>query len=406
MTRLFSACLTVTFLLACLAACNTSPSATSESGVEDTTDTAFIVPDSAALITQLGEDTLAVERWVRTADQILAEAVVRTPNTTRRLYTMDLTEDGMMQRLEERVYDPNAEPSLQRTVVVEASDGGWVRTVTEGGAVQTDTVQADATLLPFVDLLSWPYEVALLRKRTEVSTTQPLLAGTNVLDFLITEGGADSVVVRHPFRGPSLALVDTTGRLRSLDASETTRKTRVTRAPWVDLDDHLARWAALDATGRGVGALSGRGETQATVHGADIAVDFGTPSQRGREIFGNVVPWNEVWRTGANRATHFSTNRALVLGDPATGTLEVPAGTYTLFTIPAPDGGLLIVNQQTDQNGNSYDEARDLGRVPMQIGTLPEPVETFNIAVREEGSGGLLQLQWDETSFSVPFTVQ
>ncbi len=391
-----------------LSACNTSPDATPEiDNAAAGTAVAVSLPDSAALITRLGSDTLAVERWVRTESQVVAEAVVRAPRTTRRHYTVALSADGLMQRFEERIYDPAAEPSLQRTMVAEMTHDGWVRTTTAGGTTETDTVQADPAVLPFIDLLSWPFELALLRDRSEFSATQPLLAGNNVLDFVITEQGGDSVIVRHPFRGPSVAMVDAAGRLASLDASATTRKTRVSRTDWIDIDDHTARWAALDAAGRGVGALSGRGETQATVAGTNFLVDYGTPSKRGRDIFGNVVPWGELWRTGANRATHFSTDRDLLLGDPETGTLEVPAGTYTLFTIPAEDGGVLIINRQTNQNGNSYDEAQDLGTVPMQIGELPETVEVFTIAVLDaDEDQGILQLQWDNTSFSVPFSVQ
>ena len=94
-----------------------------------------------------------------------------------------------------------------------------------------------------------------------------------------------------------------------------------------------------------------------------------------------------------------------MLGDPATGTIEVPAGEYTLFSIPQEDGGLLIVNRQTGQNGTAYDAARDLGRVRMRRTTLAEPVEAFTIRAAPAGQGGVLRLSWDRSEFSVPFRV-
>ena len=132
-----------------------------------------------------------------------------------------------------------------------------------------------------------------------------------------------------------------------------------------------------------------------------LTVDYGVPSKRGREIFGALVPWGEVWRTGANRATHFSTSWALQMGD-----LEIPAGEYTLYTIPQPDGGTLIINRQTGQGGTSYDEARDLGRVAMTTEMLSNTVEDFTIRVEDTETGGTLRLLWDRTAFVVPFTVQ
>jgi len=185
-----------------------------------------------------------------------------------------------------------------------------------------------------------------------------------------------------------------------LNASQTTRKVRVVRGP-VDLENLGPRFAARDAAGQSFGALSTRGETLATVHGASISVDYGVPYKRGRDIFGSLVSWGERWRTGANRATHFTTDRDLRFGD-----LEMLAGTYTLSTIPEANGGLLLINTQTNQGGTTYNADQDLGRVPMTMGTLPNVVEAFTIAVEEEGDSGVLKLQWDQTEFRIPFEVQ
>jgi hypothetical protein len=199
--------------------------------------------------------------------------------------------------------------------------------------------------------------------------------------------------------------VDAQGRLLSLDAAGTTRKVIVSRVPWLDVEGPATRWAQADREGRGIGELSGRGREEATVAGARILVDYGQPQRRGRDIFPGVVRWGQVWRTGANRATHFSTDRALVLGD-GTGTITVPAGEYTLFSIPEADGGWLIVNRQTGQNGTAYDSAQDLGRVRMRRATVREPVEVFTIRAETVcGDAGVLRLSWDTSEFTVPLRV-
>jgi hypothetical protein len=368
--------------------------------------------DSTGFVTVLGRDTLAIERRVRSGNRVTADVAVRSPRTTLRRYVLDLDADGTMRRFEERILDPAApERAPLRTERLEALGEGWIRTVADSAGTRVDTLQAPRTALPFVDLVHWPYELVLMRAAREGvrsgEATQPLLAGGRVLPFRLRWPSADSVELTHPNRGTMTARVDAAGRLLGMDAARTTRKVRVGRAGWLPVEERARSWAAADAAGRGLGELSGRAQEEAVVAGARISVDYGTPSKRGRVIFGTVVPWGEVWRTGANRATHFSTDRALVLGDPATGTLAVPAGEYTLFSIPAPEGGVLIVNRQTGQNGTAYDAARDLGRVRMRRAELPEVVERFTIRVEERGSGGgVLHLEWDQTRFSVPLTVQ
>jgi len=359
--------------------------------------------DSAALVTVLGSDTVALERWVRTPDRWEAEAVVRSPRTSFRRYTLELDGAGAMRRFEERWHDAaNPAGAPVRTEVLERAGGGWVRRVTEGDSTRTARIEADASALPFVDLVHWPMELAVGRVAAGATRTQPLLAGTRAIPFTLARTAAGEVTITHPLRGPSTGRVDAGGRLLALDAAQTTRKVGVTRVPWMDVRGAARRWAAADAAGRGMGELSGRGREEAEVGGARIVVDFGTPMRRGRDIWGTIVPWDRVWRTGANRATHLSTTRELAIG-----TLVVPAGEYTLFSVPEENGGVLIVNRQTGQNGTAYDPARDLGRVPMRRVARAEPAERFDIAVEPVGaSGGVIRLVWDRSEFVVPFTVR
>lgn len=144
---------------------------------------------------------------------------------------------------------------------------------------------------------------------------------------------------------------------------------------------------------------------KANVAGATLTADYGTPATRGREIWGRLVPFGEVWRTGANQATHFTTDRDLLLGN-GSDTLVVPAGSYTLFSIPEREGGVLIVSKQTGQTGTAYDPAHDLGRVKLSAQPLSEAVELFTIAATPEAHGGALRLQWDKTELVVPFSVK
>jgi hypothetical protein len=146
---------------------------------------------------------------------------------------------------------------------------------------------------------------------------------------------------------------------------------------------------------------SPRESEAATVGGAQVRVEYGRPFMKGRQIFGGLVPYDKVWRTGADEATLLTTDRALVFG-----TLEVPPGTYSLYTIPGEDRWELIINRQTGQWGTRYDEAQDLGRVPMQVTRVESPVEQFTIDIEESNGGGELRLTWAQTRATATFTVK
>jgi hypothetical protein len=132
-----------------------------------------------------------------------------------------------------------------------------------------------------------------------------------------------------------------------------------------------------------------------------VWVDYSRPLKRGREIFGNVVPWNTVWRTGANAATQLNTSVTLVVGNAT-----VPAGKYTLWTLPTPTGWKVIINKQTGQWGTVYDPGQDLARVDARVETLRDPVEQFVIAFEPAGAPTHLSLSWDRSRVTVPIAKQ
>jgi hypothetical protein len=140
---------------------------------------------------------------------------------------------------------------------------------------------------------------------------------------------------------------------------------------------------------------SPRDTTRAKVGAAEVMIDYGRPSKRGRVIFGGLQPFGQVWRTGANAATTLITDKSLRIGG-----LAVPAGRYTLYTIPDQTSWKLIINKQTGQWGTEYRQDQDLGRVDMTVTTLPEVVEKFAITIE----GGTLRLAWDKTAASVPIS--
>jgi hypothetical protein len=401
----------VLIVLGAVAGCATTGSGSAGDVVAASRPTTDAV-DSAVFVTRLGVDTVAIERVVYAPRRVDADVLLRIPATTRTQYVLERSPGGELARMEAITQHPLArrDPPTRRESVTRVGDSLLVETHSDSQARRRTVASADTHVLPFIDVVHWPFELALTRARAagQPRAEQPLLSGSRVQSFPIADLGPDSMTITHPARGTMRVRVDARGRLMALDAGATTRKLLVERRPWMSdeaMRQIATRWTERDAAGRSLGALSGRAKLDVAVAGARIGADYGTPSKRGREIWGTLVPFGQVWRTGANQATHFTTDRDIVLGSGA-DTLLVPAGRYTLFSIPQRDGGLLIVSRQTGQAGTAYDPAHDLGRVRLTARPLAEPVEVFTIAANPEGAGGVLRLQWDRTELITPFRVR
>jgi hypothetical protein len=145
----------------------------------------------------------------------------------------------------------------------------------------------------------------------------------------------------------------------------------------------------VKATRPGTGG-SPRETVEWTLEGATITIAYGRPFAKGRRIFGGLHPYGTIWRTGADEATTLTTSAPLFFGR-----IEVPPGTYSLFTLLGEVQWKLIVNRQTGQWGTVYDEQQDVARITMRVQALPSPVEQHTIAIDKTATGGALRVEWD-----------
>lgn len=131
--------------------------------------------------------------------------------------------------------------------------------------------------------------------------------------------------------------------------------------------------------------------------GKTISVAYSSPRMRGRKIFGDLVPFGEVWRTGADNATSFVTKADLVVGGK-----NIPAGSYTLFTLPTQSNWTLIISKQTGEFGIPYPgEQFDFARIEMKLSKLPSPLENFTISFDQTGPSCAMRLDWESTRASI-----
>ena len=170
---------------------------------------------------------------------------------------------------------------------------------------------------------------------------------------------------------------------------------------------------ALPAMAQSHARVSPHETLSAHLPGGSIVLVYGRPYAKNpkgddiRKIWGGVVPFGEVWRTGADEATLFVTEQPLEIG----GT-TVPAGAYSLYTLPMADGSAkLIINKQIGQWGTQYNESQDLARVDLKKSSTDKMVDQFTMGIDRNGdgktaTGGTLKLMWENTEYSVPFTIK
>src|SRR6476661_4706516 len=136
---------------------------------------------------------------------------------------------------------------------------------------------------------------------------------------------------------------------------------------------------------------------EVTLKNKKITIDYSRPSLKGRKVGQELAPYGKVWRTGANEATALTTETDLTIGG-----VKVPAGKYTLYTLPSEGTWKLIINKETGQWGTKYDESQDLARIDMKKSPLPQPVEQFTILFsKTSDTAADLNLDWENTRVSV-----
>ncbi|MEY4957347.1 MAG: hypothetical protein RL409_1604 [Gemmatimonadota bacterium] len=353
----------------------------------------------ASLVYRLGKDTVAIEQYTRTATGMTGEMVQRSGAAVARYqYTITLAKNGRpttasIKRLNADGSLPPNTPSDTRFTVTADS---IVRETVFADSTPRRAFAAKQAMINFPTFIYGPTELlAGLAKTKAAVDSLPALGLTGNLGLTgITSAGGDSVRLR----GGAYAMLlrfDANQRLQSVDGSFTTNKSVGTRGSALDI-------VAIAKSMKPTGTLSLRETARGAFgQGGMVIVDYGRPSVRDRTVWGGtLVPFDTVWRTGANDATHLFTSRTLTMGD-----VIVPPGAYTLFVQHARTGTWLLVNKQVGQWGTIYSAANDLGRVPMQMSATPSHVEEFTIVVRAiNATRGAIEMSWGPSMVSVPFT--
>jgi hypothetical protein len=372
-------------------------------------------------IARLGNDTVSVESITRRGNKLVVDGVDRFPRVRRRHTEIELGDESTIRHLAMDIHTPS-EPANQRerrvTADVTADSVHIVKTDDErkfGINFATNGAVAVAHVPQMYSLYELYFDAAFARarslKRAAGDTVQlrqfyidrefdrfPLHHG---VVRLLSDNRAD---IQHDWlSGTGQATFDTTGRLLTYSGARSTYLVDVARvASAPDIRPLADKWEALEKSNGGVAQLSPRDTVRSRIGDVSITIDYSRPLARGRELLGNVIPYDRVWRTGANAATQFTTSAPLRLAG-----IQLAAGTYTLWTVPHQNGVDLIVNAQSGQWGTQYNRARDVAKAPMQSTARVTPVDQFTISVTAKDVGrGTLNMEWGAFRWTAPIEVR
>jgi hypothetical protein len=352
-------------------------------------------------VTKLGRDTIAVEEFTADAHNLRGTAVARANRTTVREYSASFDAAGNLQNFHivSRLYDGT---TISDREYLYTDDSVRV-TMKQDTAVTRFTIATQGRPVPlFIDLFGG-WQLALRQALGANKKQFGVAGGRRVMHYTIdgTSPGELKLVNAEGDFGPLRVIVGDGGQLEKFDMTATTDKFIAERVDFADVKALAKEFTEREKAGSALGVLSPRDTVRAEVRGARLVVDYGRPAVRGRTIFGNVVPWDSVWRTGANAATQLTTDKELLFG-----AIAVPPGTYTLFTIPGAERWQLIINRQHGQWGTDYDVSKDLTRLPMESRHRDDLIERFTISIATAGTDGVLHLAWEHTELTIPFTVR
>jgi hypothetical protein len=361
--------------------------------------------DQATFLIRLGNDTVSAERVVLTAGKLEIDQATRFPRAMRRQGVVTMGADGAVTAAEAtimRAGAPAGSPPVQRSAATFTRDSVHlevhVDTMTRKVAAAVPAGAGIPVVSPWAmyDMLS----VRLAKSRNDSLHIPMYYLGSQDLSWVaVRKLGRDSVEIQTEFDRYH-ARVDRNGRLLGVRPLGGTQQFSVERVASLDVAAYAADFAARETQAGAMGQLSPRDTATAEVAGAHLWVDYGRPSRRGRTIFGGVVHWGEVWRTGANAATQFRTDKPVSFGN-----VVVPVGMYTLWTIPTEQGWTLLVNSETGQWGTEHNPEKDVYRIPMSVARVDSPVERFTIHIAPGDKGGQIHFVWDQTVAAVDFTV-
>lgn len=358
---------------------------------------------TASFVAKLGTDTVIVETYNMLPNHLYGKAFLRYPEDQVGIFDFHFYPDGSIKHYSMSLMRPDSSyvtSSGTQGVYCENDTCTWFASwpgqsteyVNKRAAKQMDFIGG---WTPTLSLIEWNC-MRLIRSGKQ---SLPL---TMINDYIgtrhvaISKGTNDTMIFGGDFLEYTKIKVTPDGQITAYDGTGTPWNYIATKHAPIDVDATAKRMSKKPK----IGIPSPEVKVDFLIANDTIRLSYGRPSKRGRKIFGGIVPFDSVWRTGA--------------GDPTTLTLPyniyfgktlVPNGSYSMYTIPRTSGWTLIFNTDLKQWPTEPDRSKDFALIPLQVKKPAKQTEQFTITIEPSNEGGLLKFIWDETEAYASFRI-
>ncbi|MEP7318568.1 MAG: DUF2911 domain-containing protein [Panacibacter sp.] len=355
--------------------------------------------DSGYIIYTLAKDTIEITHYRLTGDDFTTTIVQRANSNVNKLKGRFFP-NGELQYMEGYRYKPviGKDSLLLLTFrLYQKGDSTYIEE--KSGDKITEKKYAGRAMVSY-----WPYvHMSVILANYVPKNVGDSIVGNHFGDppakFVVKRISDRKLTANSRYMGPFTLYLNERGKVDSIDAIGSSYNVKGTIVPHLNLDSVILLYAKREQQFGPFGWPNKSDSVQTDIGNTNIKINYSRPSMRGRVIFGEVVPWNRYWRTGANQATKITINHPLNFNGKI-----LPAGEYSVFTMPSQVGWTIMFNKEANIWGTNYNPAYDILRVPMQAELLREPVELMTIEVVPTAMGGTINVIWERIEASAHFT--
>jgi Protein of unknown function (DUF2911) len=361
------------------------------------------IADQGVLFLKLGNDTVSVQQFKMIGDSVTTTIIFKPGGIVVSRASGTLYPDGNLRSMNSTVYKETPEGVFQKTAenkLYTRNDSTFIE-INANGKKTVKTYAKKCLVTNDMDITTFyvfPYwgHIAPVRVNDSLVGNHFGLGGSR--PYIIKRIARNRVTGGSSLMGTVKFEYTDNGSLRSIDAVGSSLNLTGTVEKNIDMDSLIKAYVKHQQEFGMMGARTSRDTAVLKMGANKIEIDYWRPYMRGRKIFGNVVPWNRFWRTGANNATQLRISEPIYFDNK-----KLDSGRYSIFTLPTPTGWTMMINKQPDIWGTDYDANQDVMRIPVKLENNSSPVEELTIHISQVNGGGTIIIEWENTRAMVDF---
>ncbi|MES2649022.1 MAG: DUF2911 domain-containing protein [Bacteroidota bacterium] len=358
---------------------------------------------SASFIATLGTDTVIVETYNMLANHLYGKAFLRYPEDQVGVFDFHFYPDGSIRHYSMSLMDADSSyitSSGTHGVFCESDTCTWFASW-PGGDQEYRNKYAIKSMdfiggwTPTISLIEWNCMRLIKSGRQSLPLTM-LNDYIGVRHVAISKGNKDTAIFGGDFLEYTKLKITPEGRITAYDGTATPWNYIVTKHEPIDVDEMAKRMSKKPK----IGIPSPEVKMKFPFGNDTIRLSYGRPSKRGRKIFGGIVPYDSIWRTGAGDPTKINLPFDIKIQQ-----IKIPKGEYSLYTIPGIKSWTLIFNADLKQWPTEPNRSKDIALIPLNVRIPPKQTDQLTIDIKSQKGGGIIRFTWDETEVVAPFEI-